>query len=163
MSRPLKTHHLSQEIRCHLVATRGNYNRLVFTVVWIRTLHVSRFSGNKQVHWSLKCSEVGTSVAFQTLTAGTKRSSRQTVSSARWTHFITSGSEKAHHPKVAVVNIKVGSPSYFYTDWSIRAHTVMSRQEERCFCQRPFNSLELWGGHRSEQEGLHHRLWLRMF
>lgn len=26
-------HHLSQEIRCHLVATRGNYNRLVFGVV----------------------------------------------------------------------------------------------------------------------------------
>lgn len=51
-----------------------------------------------------------------------------------------------YHPKVAVVNIKVGSPSYFYTDWSIRAHTVMSQQEERCFCQRPFNSLELRGG-----------------
>lgn len=30
-----------------------------------------------------------------------------------------------------IVNIRVRSPSYFYMDRSIRAQTVMSRQEQR--------------------------------
>lgn len=40
---------------------------------------------------------------------------------------------------VTIVNIRFRSPSYFYMDRSIRAHTVMSRQEHKDWSRRRFN------------------------